>query len=130
MKSRRVGLLKQARNLLKNWSFRRNAISCYIPPRCRLLTNSGRLIQAENKRKQLCLQTELAEEKSQSLYSQKLPRWAQQINLTKEKSRTLKCYKKKVLYAGPKFFDKLNPSRVDPKNPAGVLTLHHAKVSF
>jgi len=29
---------------------------------------------AENKRKQLCLQTELAEEKSQSLHSHKLPR--------------------------------------------------------
>jgi len=35
----------------------------------------------------MCLQTELAEEKSQSLHSQKLPRWAQQIYATKEKSR-------------------------------------------
>jgi len=64
MKSRRVGFLKQARNLMSDWSFRRNATSCYFPPRCRLLTNNGRLIQAENKRKQLCLQTELAEGKS------------------------------------------------------------------
>jgi len=31
-----------------------------------------RLIPAENERTQLCLQTELAEEKSQSLHSQKL----------------------------------------------------------
>jgi len=48
---------------------------------------SVRLIRAENKRTQLCLQTELAEENSQSLHSQKLPRWAQQIYVTKEKSR-------------------------------------------
>jgi len=34
---------------------------------------------------QLCLQTELPQEKSQSLHSQKLPRWAQQIYVTKEK---------------------------------------------
>jgi len=36
---------------------------------------------------QPCLQTELTEENSQSLHSQKLPRWAQQIHVTKEKSR-------------------------------------------
>jgi len=36
---------------------------------------------------QLCLQTELAEEKSQSLHSQKLSRSPQQIYVTKEKSR-------------------------------------------
>jgi len=40
---------------------------------------SVRLIPAENERTQLCLLTELAEEKPQSLHSQKLPRWAQQI---------------------------------------------------
>jgi len=34
--------------------------------RCRLLKNTVRLIPAENKRIQLCLQTELAEEISQS----------------------------------------------------------------
>jgi len=33
------------------------------------------------------LQTELAEEKSQPLHSQKSPRWAQQIYATKEKDR-------------------------------------------
>jgi len=33
------------------------------------------------------LQTELAEEKPQSLHSQKLPRGAQQVYVTKEKSR-------------------------------------------
>jgi len=33
------------------------------------------------------LQTELAEEKPQSLQSQKLLRWAQQIYVKKEKSR-------------------------------------------
>ena len=42
---------------------------------------------ADNKRKRLCLQTELAEEKSQSLHSQKLLQWAQQIYVKKEKSR-------------------------------------------
>jgi len=64
---------------------------------------------AENKRTQLCLQTELAEEKSQSLHSQKLQRRAQQIfYITKEKNRYSECYKK-VLYAGPKYFDKPKP---------------------
>jgi len=67
-----------------------------------------RLIPAEIKKTQLCLQTELAEEKSQSLHSQKSPQRAQQIYVTKEKSRYSECYTK-VLYAGPKYFDKLKP---------------------
>ena len=44
--------------------------------------------------------------KSQSLHSQKLPRWAQQIYVTKEKNPYSECYKN-VLYVGPKYFDKL-----------------------
>jgi len=48
-------------------------------------TTKRERIPAENKRTQLCLQTDLAEENSQSLHSQKLPRWAQQIYVTKEK---------------------------------------------
>jgi len=44
-----------------------------------------KLIRAEKKIKQLCLQTELAEKKSQSFHSQKLPRRIQQIYVTKEK---------------------------------------------
>ena len=60
------------------------------------------LIQAENKRTQLCLQRELAEEKSQSLHSQKLRRWAQHMYVTeRKKNRYCECCKK-VLYAGPK----------------------------
>jgi len=43
------------------------------------------------------LQTELVEEKS--LHSQRLPQWAQQIYVRKEKSRYSQCYEK-VLYAG------------------------------
>jgi len=35
------------------------------------------------------LQTDLAKEKSQSLHSQKLPRWAQQIYFTKEKKKVV-----------------------------------------
>jgi len=87
MKIRLVGFLKQAKNRVSDRSFRRNAIACQFPHRCRLLKNSARLIPVENKRMQLCLQTELAQEKSQSLHSQKLPRWAQQIYVKKEKSR-------------------------------------------
>jgi len=49
------------------------------------------------------LQTELAEEKSQSLHSQKSPRWAEQMYLTKEKN----CYSEPK--NGPKIFDKLKP---------------------
>ena len=60
----------------------------------RLLKKSVRLIPAENKRRQLCLQIELAEEKSQSLHSQKSPRWTQQMYVTKEKNRYSGCYKK------------------------------------
>ena len=52
-----------------------------------LLKMSVRLIRAENKRTQLCLQIELAEEKSQPLHSQKPPRLAQQMYVTKEKNR-------------------------------------------
>ena len=44
---------------------------------------------------------ELAEEKSQSLHSQKPPRWAQKMYVTKWKKRYSEC-NKKVLYAGPK----------------------------
>jgi len=87
MKSRLVGFLKQAKNRVIDWFFRRNAIACQFPNRCRILKNSVRLIPAENKRTQLCFQTELAEEKSQSLHSQKSPQWAQQIYVTKEESR-------------------------------------------
>jgi len=83
-----------------------------------------RLIPEENKRTQLCLQTKLSAEKSQSLYSQKLPWWAQQIYVTKEKSQTsrcpLKCYKN-VLYAGPKLVRNIltnsSPSPVRPEKP-------------
>jgi len=51
------------------------------------------------------LQTELVEEKSQSLHSQKSPWWAQRIYVTNEKRRYSECYKN-VLYAGPKYLGK------------------------
>jgi len=75
MKSRLVGFSKQAKNRVSDWSFRRNAIACKFTNCCRLLRNSLRQIRAEKKRAQLCLQTELAEEKSQSLHSQTLQQW-------------------------------------------------------
>jgi len=87
MKSRLVGFLKQAQIRMGDWSFRRNANACSFPRRCRLLKRSVRPIPAENKRTQLCLQTELAEEKS--LHSQKLQRWSQQIYVAKEKKSLL-----------------------------------------
>jgi len=68
---------------------------------------SVRQIRAESKRTQLCLQIELAEEKAQSLQSQKPSRLAQQMYVTK-KNRFSKRYEK-VLCAGPKHFDKLKP---------------------
>jgi len=49
----------------------------------------------------MCLQKELAEEKSQSCHSQTLPWWTQWIYVTNEKRRYSECYKK-VLYASPK----------------------------
>jgi len=76
MKSQLVGFLKEAKNCVSDWSFWSNAIKCKFSHRCRLLKNSVRLIPAENKRMQLSLQTQLAEEKSQSLHSQKLQQWA------------------------------------------------------
>ena len=60
---------------------------------CTTVIKSVRLIRAEKKRTKLCLQTELAEKKSQSLHSQKLPWWAQQIYVTKEKVVTLNAIK-------------------------------------
>jgi len=54
---------------------------------CRLLKKSVTLIRAENKRTQLCLQIELAEEKSQSLYLQKPLQWAEQMHFKKQKNR-------------------------------------------
>jgi len=67
-------------------------------------------MRVENKRSRLCLQIELAEEKSQSLYSQKSPQWAEQMHFKKEKFRYFEWYKK-LVYAGPKsaHFDKLKP---------------------
>jgi len=81
---------------------------------------SVRLIPAENKRTQLCLQTELAEEKPQSLHSQKIPRWAQQMYITKEKNRYSEIYKK-VLFPGPKsarnVLINLSPNPARPEKP-------------
>ena len=84
MKSWLVGLLKQAKNRVSDWSFRRTLISSPLSPSQKI---SVGLIPAENKRTQLCFQRELSLEKSQSLHSQTLPRWAQQIYATKEKIR-------------------------------------------
>jgi len=67
--------LKQVKNCGGDWSLRRNAIGWQFPYNCPLLKSSVRLIPAENKRTQLCLQKELTEEKSQSLHSEKPPRW-------------------------------------------------------
>ena len=50
---------------------------------------------------QLCLQIELAEEISQSLHSQKSPRWGEQMYFKKEKNRYFEWYKQ-LVYAGPK----------------------------
>jgi len=43
MKSLFVGFLKQAKNRVSEWCFRRNAIACWFPHRCRFLKNSVRL---------------------------------------------------------------------------------------
>jgi len=79
MKSRIVGhrFLTQAKNRVSDWSFRRNVMACYFPKRCHLLKKCVTLIRVENKRTQLCLQIESTEEKSQTLHSQKSPRWAE-----------------------------------------------------
>jgi len=77
-------------------------------PHCwQLLKKIVRLIRAESKRMQLCLQREFPEEKSQSLHSQKPSWWAQQIR--HERKNLYFEYCKNVLYAGPKLFDKLRP---------------------
>ena len=79
-----------------------------------------RLIWAEKKRTELCLQIELAEEKSQSVHSGKSPLLAQQMYVTKEKSRYSECHKN-VLHIGPKSArncDKLKSERgASPENP-------------
>ena len=66
---------------------------------------------------------QLTEEKS--LHSQKLPQWAQQIYVGKEKSRYSQCYKK-FLYAGPKYFDKLKPGQTYNSAPCQKF---HSKIS-
>jgi len=114
MKSRLVGFLKQAKNRVSDWCFRRRT-----PTRANLLNAVAfskivRLIRAENKRMQLCLQIEFTEEKSPSLHSQK---WPQQIYIRKEKNRYSWRYKK-VLYAGPKHFYKLKPEPGSTYNSA------------
>jgi len=111
--------LKQAKNRGSDWSLRRNAIACWFPHPCPLLKRSVRLIPAENSRTQLCLQKELAEEKSQSLHSQKSPRWAQPMYVTKEKKFYSECYKK-VLHAGTKLARNIltNLSPNSARNPA------------
>jgi len=81
---------------------------------------------SEHKRTQLCLQIELAEEKSRSLHSQKSPWWAQQMYFTKRKNRCSECYKSFVYrpVIGTKHFDKLKPEiRPDPERPARLTTL-------
>ena len=81
MKSRFVGhrFLKQARNRVSDWSFRSK-----FPRRCLLKKACVRPTRAENKKTQLCLQVELAEDKSQSLRSQKSPLWAERMYVTKK----------------------------------------------
>jgi len=81
MKSLFVGhrFLKQAKNRGSDWPLRSNAMACKFPRCCVLLKRNVSLIRAENKRAQLYLQIELAEEKSQWLHSQKSRRCAQQI---------------------------------------------------
>ena len=80
-----------------------------------------RLIRAENKRMQLCLQIELSEQKSQSLYLYKSLRWEQQIYVTNEKNRYSEYYYKNFVCRpeiGPKHFVKLKPNPPEPKIPA------------
>jgi len=55
------------------------------PLRGNFLTKSLRQIRAENKRTQLCLEINLAEEKSQSLQSQNSPWWVQWKYARKER---------------------------------------------
>ena len=110
MKNLFVGhrFLKHGKTRGSDCSLRSKAMACWFPHHCGLLKRSVRLIRAENKRTQLCLQLELAEEKSQQLHAQKSPQWAQQMYVRKEKNRCIECYNK-VLYAGLKHFDKLKP---------------------
>jgi len=86
-----------------------------------------RLIPAENKRTQLCLQTELDEEKSQSLHSQKLLHCGEHNKSTSRKKTNVALNAiKAVLYAGPKLarhiLTNLSPSL------ARRITLHHVKI--
>jgi len=70
IKSRVVGhrFLTQDKNRVSDWSFGCNAIACLIPHGCLHLKKSVRLIRAENKRTQLCLQIELGEGGAQSSF--------------------------------------------------------------
>jgi len=115
MKSWFVGhrFLKQAKNCVSDWSSGSNAIPCRFPHHCRLLKKSVRLIRAENKRTQLCLQIELTEEN----HNHKSHR--NKCTSRKKKIVTLNVIKK-VLYAGPKstrnILAKLSPNPA--QNPA------------
>jgi len=67
-----------------------------------------RLIRADNKRTQLCLQTELVEKNHNHFTHRSCRGEHNKSTSRKTKIITLKCYKN-VLYAGPKYFDKLKP---------------------
>jgi len=85
MKSRLVGFLKQAKNRVSDWSLRQShrvLISSPMSPSQKdCETNPSR-----EEKKASVFSNRMSWRKSQSLHSQKLPRWAQQMYVTKGKN--------------------------------------------
>ena len=93
--------------------------------RCRLLKKRVRLIRAEKKRRHLCFQTELAEE-NHNHFTHRSYRGEHNESTSRKKKILTPNATKKVLYAGPKYFDKLSPSPARSEKP-GLTTPHHVK---
>ena len=92
-----------------------------MPSRANFLTAVAskkivRLIPSENKRTQLCLQIELAEEKSQSLHSQKSPQWAEKMYFKKKENRYFEWYKNMCMQTR-NILTNLSPNPAWPEKP-------------
>jgi len=85
MKSRLVGFLKQAKNRVNDWSQLHRVLifSPLLPSQKEGETNPSRE-QKNAEQKNAVFANRISWKKSHSLHSQKLPRWAQQIYVTKE----------------------------------------------
>jgi len=107
MKSRLVGFLKQANNRVSDW-YQMQIHSVLFSSHLSPSQKSVRLIRAEMKRTQLCLQTE-STEKNQNHFIHRRYRDEHNKSTSRKKKIITPNALKNVLYADPTYFDKLKP---------------------